>query len=229
VRKRGHTTEHDTTERWLVSYADFITLLFAFFTTMYAISHVDIGKLEKFEGSMRSALKATGDSPHSLVIGGLRPLSPSDLQIEREIRLGLQKFDTIPEVKVSRSERGVIVSLGDALLFESGSASIREAAIAVLSSIASVIKTNNNDVVIEGYTDNIPIKNSRYPSNWELSTARAVSVLVYFLDRHQVNPSRVSASGYGEYRSIASNTTPEGRAKNRRVDIIFVSKTTRTQ
>jgi chemotaxis protein MotB len=211
----------------LVSYADFITLLFAFFTTMYAISHVDVGKLEKFEGSMRSAFKATGDIPHSPVIGGIRPLSPSDLEIEREIKLSLKKFATIPEVTVSRGERGVIVSLGDALLFESGSASIREEAIAVLSSIASVIKTINNEVVIEGYTDNFPIKNSRYPSNWELSTARAVSVLMYFLDRHHMNPSRFSASGYGEYRSIASNTTPEGRAKNRRVDIIFVSKKTR--
>ena len=227
MRKRDHTTEQDTTERWLVSYADFITLLFAFFTTMYAISHVEVGKLEKFEGSMRSAFKATGDIPNSPVIGGIRPLSPSDLEIEKEIKLSLKEFATIQEVTVSRGERGVIVSLGDALLFESASASIREEAIAVLSSIASVIKTINNEVVIEGYTDNIPIKNSKYPSNWELSTARAVSVLMYFLDRHHMNPSRFSASGYGEYRSIASNTTPEGRAKNRRVDIIFVSKKTR--
>jgi chemotaxis protein MotB len=228
VRRRNATPEPDTTDRWVVSYADFITLLFAFFTTMYAISHVDVGKLERFEGSMRSAFKAAGDIQQGPVMGSLRPLFSSDLYIEREIRRDLKKFDTISDIGISRGDRGIIVSLGDALLFESGSAGIREEAIPVLSSIASVMKTIRNEVLIEGYTDNIPISNSKYPSNWELSTARAVSVLMYFLDIHHMDPSRFSASGYGEYRAIASNMTPEGRAKNRRVDIIFVSKRTRT-
>lgn len=222
--KKRNEEEHENSDRWVISYADFITLLFAFFTTMYAISHVDMGKLERFAGSMRSAFKATGNVSGKGVIEGIRPIPYEDVQIEREVRAAFERFDKIEGIDIVRSERGVVISFGDFVMFDPGSAEVRDDAKQILSAILTIIKKIQNNVVIEGHTDNIPLKNAKYFSNWELSTARAVSVLMYLLQEDNVRPERFSAAGYGEYRPIMSNATPEGRAKNRRVDIILVSK-----
>ncbi|HET6514365.1 MAG TPA: OmpA family protein [Thermodesulfovibrionales bacterium] len=223
MRKRRQRDD-DHTDRWVVSYADFITLLFAFFTVMYAISHVDTGKLERFAGSMRSAFRATGSGElNTNIIEGIRPIPYEDMQLEKDIRSTLENFVTIPGVTVSRDKRGVRISLGDSVLFDSGTAEIREEAKPLLQSVASVLKRTENAVVIEGHSDNVPVRGGKNASNWELSTARATSVLMALLADHTINPARFSAAGYGEYRPVVSNVTPEGRAKNRRVDIIFVS------
>lgn len=215
--------EEENTDRWVVSYADFITLLFAFFTTMYAISHVDMGKLEMFTGSMRSAFKANG-SERLVTIEGIRSLDYGVFDIDRELRTALDKFDKIEGITTVIDERGLRLILSESLLFDSGSATLKEKAKNILSSTVPVIKRAKNHITIEGHTDNVPIRNARYPSNWELSVARAMSVLIYLIEEHKVDPSRLSASGYGEWRPIASNVTPEGRAKNRRVEIIFEAK-----
>jgi len=224
MRRRKRAEDHDSTDRWVVSYADFITLLFAFFTTMYAISHVDLGKLEKFAGSMRTAFKSAGSGSGSAIIDGIKPINYADIALEREIITAFERFERIDGVNITRDDRGVIISFGDSVLFDTASADIRDEAKPYLSVVASLIRRTQNPIVIEGHTDNVPIKNGRYPSNWELSTARATSVLVYFLKEHGIDPERFSASGYGQYRPVATNTTPEGRAKNRRVDIVFVSR-----
>lgn len=109
-------------------------------------------------------------------------------------------------------------------MFDTGSAEIKDEAKKMLTAVLSVIKKIQNNIVIEGHTDNIPIKSAEYHSNWELSTARAMSVLMYLMQEDGIRPERFSASGYGEHRPIMSNATPEGRARNRRVDIILVSK-----
>lgn len=215
--------EEDNTDRWVVSYADFITLLFAFFTTMYAISHVDLGKLEMFAGSMRSAFKANG-AEKIINIEGIRPVDYGIFNIEKELKTAMNKFDKIEGITTVIDDRGLRLILNDSVLFDLGSAMLKDRAKEILSQVIPVIKKVKNHISIEGHTDNMPIKNARYPSNWELSVARAVSVLVYMVDAHKVDPLRLSACGYGEWRPIASNVTSEGRAKNRRVEIIFDSE-----
>lgn len=212
--------EEENTDRWVVSYADFITLLFAFFTTMYAISHVDLGKLEMFAGSMRSAFKANG-AEKIITIEGIKPVDYGIFNIEKELKTAMDKFDKIEGITTVIDDRGLRLILNESVLFDSGSATLKERAKEILTVVVPVIKKVKNHITIEGHTDNVPIKNARYPSNWELSVARAMSVLSYLIEAHKVDPSRLSASGYGEWRPIASNVTPEGRAKNRRVEIIF--------
>lgn len=224
MRKRPKAEEHDNTDRWVVSYADFITLLFAFFATMYAISHVDAGKLEQFTGSMRSAFKSAEQSASVSMIEGINPVNYSDLQMEQEIRTMLGKSGIIDHVKIIRDERGVLLSIGDSVVFDTGSAALKQEAGKLLAVVADLIRNAGNDIIIEGHTDNVPISNSKYASNWELSTARATSVLMYFLKEQSMQPSRFAAAGYGEYKPVAANTNPEGRTLNRRVDIIFRSK-----
>ncbi len=220
----GIPEPQDNPDRWVISYADFITLLFAFFTTMYAISHVDMGKLEKFTGSMKEAFRAQKTTQHITPIEGIKPIGQEGFQIEKDLRAVIQESGKIEGIKITVEEEGVRLSFSDTIIFESGSAEIKEEIKPLLRSVLTVIKKTTNPVVIEGHTDNIPVRGSRYNSNWELSAARATSVLMFLLSDGSLDPSRFSVAGYGEYRPVAPNTTPEGRAKNRRVDIIFVIK-----
>jgi len=225
ARRKKKSEEPEHPDRWVVSYADFITLLFAFFTTMYAISHVDAGKLARFSGSMKSAFKVTGTSAlDTTVIEGIKPPNYADISLEKEVQGELSKFGIIEGIVVSRDQRGVVLSFGDALLFESGSADLRKEARPLLATAASLIKRSQRPIVIEGHADNIPLRSERYSSNLELSAARAARTYSLLIDEEAVSPDRLSASGYGEYRPIASNATPEGRTRNRRIDIIFVAK-----
>lgn len=222
MRKRREE-EEENSDRWVISYADFITLLFAFFTTMYAISHVDMGKLEMFAGSMKSAFKSNGTA-RMMPIEGIGPVDYGIFEIERDIKSAIDKFDKIEGIRTVIDDRGLRLILSEAVLFDLGSAQLKDKAKEVLFAIAPVIKKVNYHISIEGHSDNIPIRNARYSSNWELSVARAMSVLNYLVEDQKVNPSRLSASGYGEWRPLVSNVTPEGRAKNRRVEIIFEAK-----
>jgi chemotaxis protein MotB len=224
TRRKRRTEEPDNPDRWVVSYADFITLLFAFFTTMYAISHVDAGKLARFAGSMKTAFKATGiDAADTAVIEGIKPASYADIGLERDARALFGNFSTAEAVAVSRDRRGVIVSFGDELLFDSGGADLKQDASPLLGAIASLIRKTGREVVIEGHTDNLPLRGGHYASNIELSAARAARVYAWLQAEEAMDPGRMTASGYGEYRPAASNATPEGRARNRRVDILFVT------
>lgn len=222
--RRRRDRDQDNADRWIVSYADFITLLFAFFTTMYAISHVDSGKLEEFAGSIRSALRTEGAAAGGSLpaFGGIRAAYPDPAGIEERLREAIGGLDARQAMGLRKDERGVVLSIGDRVLFPSGEADIKESAMPALSAVAGVIAAVPNDVAIEGHTDSVPIGNSRYPSNWELSTARAASVLKILVRRHGLSPERFSVSGYAEFRPLAPNETPEGRAKNRRVDIVIL-------
>jgi chemotaxis protein MotB len=222
-RDRWDDGEPEREDRWVVSYADFITLLFAFFTTLYAISRVDLGKLERFTGSMKTAFSGAGERKAAApVIEGIKPVSPDALVLEKSMRTRLEKSGIIHGVTVSRNERGVAVSFEDSLFFEPGSADLTGDARLLLAEVAAVIRETRVPIIIEGHTDTIPIRNSRYSSNWELSAARATSTLMHLVQSDGAGPERLSAAGYGEYRPVASNATAAGRAKNRRVDIIFV-------
>jgi chemotaxis protein MotB len=224
TRKRRTSEEHDNADRWVVSYADFITLLFAFFTTLYAISHVDLGKLAKFSGSMKSAFKvSSADSAQSAVIEGVRPVNYADIGLEKQARTEFDKYALNEAVIVARDGRGVSVSFSDELLFASGAAELKPEARPLLASVATLARNSRRSLVVEGHADNMPLKSDRFASNLELSAARAGRVYAVLVTGEGIAPDTLSAAGYGEYRPVAPNATPEGRMRNRRVDILFVT------
>jgi chemotaxis protein MotB len=270
VTRKKKPAEHVSHERWLVSYADFITLLFAFFTTMYAISTVDAQKMGRMVMSMRasfdnslfaagsdrlslsqgpgangntaagqqvienlrSAKKAGESGASASGMGELRADFParegagsperilSNLQRSVEALVGPEALGT--KVRTRMDERGLVISLGEGGFFDSGSDILKPEGRVLLDSIASALVQTDNHIRVEGHTDNVPIRNARFPSNWELSTARATTVVAYLIDRFKFAPERLSAGGYSEYRPVESNATVEGRSRNRRVDIVVL-------
>lgn len=221
-RWRSHE-EEEKTDRWVVSYADFITLLFAFFATLYAISAVDLEKLENFAASLNDALHQGGVRGEPVMNSkGMVPIPEINERVEAGIR-GIFKGSP-PEVEMRSDERGVIVSLGESFLFEPGKTELSEVAVKKLGELALFLKGIENRVMIEGHTDNLPPKNKKVGSNWLLSAERAYSVMKIFVDQFGISPERLIIAGYGPYRPIRENTTPEGRAKNRRVDIVILKE-----
>ncbi|MCX8030432.1 MAG: OmpA family protein [Thermodesulfovibrionales bacterium] len=226
MKRKFKDMHTDNPDRWVISYADFITLMFAFFTALYAISQVDLWKLERFSTSLKDAFKAEETpkvQPTTTIIEGIKPIYIGDIQLQRSVQDILNKAGFVEGITITSSTKGVNISLSDFTIFDKGSAKIKEEAKPLLSLVAEIIKNTNHHIVVEGHTDNIPIRSSTYSSNWELSTARASAVIVYFINDHKIPPERFSAAGYGEYKPVASNSTAEGRNKNRRVDILFLS------
>ena len=204
-------------ERWLVSYADFITLLFAFFVVMYSVSHVSESKYRilsqtldtTFSGKVAEFNPAEGESDQSNYTAQL-----DDIQSELEsVLAGILETG---DVSLSGNEQWVDIQLNANILFPSGSAEPSDEAKSIFSDIADVLAASDNAIAVGGHTDNVPINTNEFKNNWELSSARAVAI-VGFLSYNSVLPERMSAVGYGEYQPIASNETLEGRAKNRRV------------
>jgi chemotaxis protein MotB len=247
ARKKKHE-EHVNHERWLVSYADFITLLFAFFVTLYAISQVDAKKLGKLVESMQSAFDTRvfdAGSPKLALSDGVakgveqqklvEPISPpasvapslEALQTNIQTKLVRAKF--VDRVRMVQEKRGLIISLTEAGFFDPGESTLKESGERVVDMIAETLMANPFHFRIEGHTDSIPIHTARFPSNWELSTARATFILSYLTNHFAFEPTRLSVAGYGEHRPIAPNTTAEGRAMNRRVDIVILSESEQQQ
>jgi len=230
MRKRRRLPEpHDNAERWLVSYADFITLLFAFFTTLYAISVVDAEKAENLVDSIRESFnEKRGDllvvDERLLAIPGSGS-SPSE-QTRLEL-LGdrVRELSSNPGfengLRVRQTEEGLVISLADSLFFTGGGAEIPEQAIPVLEELARMLREIPNHVRIEGHTDDQPISSARFPSNWHLSAIRAVEMVRFFEDR-EIARYRLSASGFAAERPLVSNETEQGRAINRRVDVVVL-------
>lgn len=241
MARKKKPEEHANHERWLVSYADFITLLFAFFTTMYAISTADTAKLQKLVGSMQGAfggkvtkvLPESGKTPFATEIPNISLGTPLAFNVSRtetddfhgiQDRIGKYMVKGIDEGKVLVivSDRGLIIRLFEEGLFRPGDAELNPAAAGILDELALSLIDIPNFVRIEGHTDNVPVKSARFPSNWELSTARASRIVRWFVDRHHFPPERLSAGGFGQYRPAATNSTAEGRRANRRVEIIVL-------
>jgi chemotaxis protein MotB len=242
VSKKKHEEEHENHERWLVSYADFITLLFAFFTVLYATSQKDAAKAQEFQKSIQKAFRSFVD------FGGVKgkfvdndtasqiipppidvvPLEggPQETQdyLEREIQKALGDDDASQYIADIRSDaQGVHVSLAASSFFYPGESLLKESALPALEKICSVVAKLTHRFIIEGHTDNVPIHSDRFPSNWELSATRASTIVRYMIARHKVNPNRLAAVGYADERPITSNDTPANRAKNRRIDILIVT------
>jgi len=254
ARKKKHREEEtENAERWLVSYADFITLLFAFFVTMYAISRVDESKLGSVVESLQRALGSNIFMQTSQAESGvLHPASqPIDVALvrvsaEKEQRAAKEDFEklaaeikkkmeegsknnggqgeaSLSQLKFIIDKRGLVLRFSERFFFDSGDASIRSEVIPMLDVLAQSLEKIPNHIRIEGHTDSVPISTLRFPSNWELSTARATSIVRYFLTHFKFEPNQLSAAGYGEFRPIASNQNSEGRTQNRRVDIVILS------
>jgi len=229
VRHRRHEEPHPNHERWLVSYADFITLLFAFFTTLYAMSVVDAEKAERLVYSIQ-------ESFGSMPIGG--PQVIDELQTfggDAATPLDEQRFEQLSDriqdlvrdadfkngMNVRETESGLVISLADTLFFEPGGGALSPESLPVLRSVGTLIAELPNHVRVEGHTDDQPAKSGRFPSNWHLSAIRAVEV-VRLLETQGIATYRLSAAGFGEQRPLVSNETEEGRRINRRVDIVLL-------
>jgi len=236
---------HPNHERWLVSYADFITLLFAFFVVMYASSQTDKGKIGKLATAIEAAFRDLGifNLPSSKVPSiqagptqeGLpkvtAPREPSTVsnlpKLQNELAQQLASEIKRGEVAIKVGQEGLVVSLREVGFFDSGSADVKLKSEPSVASIAQVLKHGLYLVRIEGHTDNIPIHTERFASNWELSTSRATEMAKLFITKYEFPPERLSAAGFAEFHPVAPNATAEGRALNRRVDIIVVEASKR--
>ncbi len=249
IRRKPIEEDDESPDRWLVSYADFITLLFAFFVVMYAISSVNKSKYNDLTSSMGSAFSGinpsdtegniTNHSGTKNKIKGqqsslIKPLPLTHLyneklRREREsmTKMGVDLSNTLAplinegKVRVSQNNRGIRIDIHDSLLFSSGSAELASAASNILNEIAVEIKDNQRLIQVEGHTDNTEIHNATFYSNWELSAVRASSV-VRMLSEAGIDDDRLSALGFGSAQPISENDSPLGRAKNRRVSIMIL-------
>lgn len=232
-RRDEHAEEHPD-ERWVISYADLVTLLLGFFILLYATTDQNVAKMDSLARGLSSAFNVPvkeGASGESLFDGGTgiipernsRADIPLDLEaIRKVIQQETKRSGMQGKIAVEKAEDRIILRLSDNLVFPSASSDIRPEAGPILAVVAKALGRNNNEVSVEGHTDNIPLATDRYPSNWELSSARATAVLRVLAEDHGVDARRLVASGYGEHRPIASNLTPEGRAANRRADIVIL-------
>lgn len=220
----GEEKGHDATGmmRWLLTYADLITLLMAFFIVMYAVSSVDVGKYRALAHSLRGAL--AGNSFVELPLQGMVAEEDTLEGVGREVAGALAQMGLEGQGAVFRTERGVVISLYGAVLFDLGRADIRPDAQPVLDRVAEALRRVPNYVSVEGSTDDLPINSALFPTNWELSVRRATTVVRYFVERHGLEPRRFLAVGYGEYQPMFPNDTEANRARNRRVDIVVLSR-----
>jgi len=208
--------------RWLLTYADLITLLMAFFIVMYAVSSVDVGKYRALAHSLRGAL--AGNSFVELPLQGTAAEPDSLEAVGREVAGALAEMGLEGQGAVFRTERGVVISLYGAVLFDLGRADIRPDALPVLDRVAEALARVPNYVSVEGSTDDLPINSLLFPTNWELSVRRATTVVRYFVERHGLEPRRFLAVGYGEYQPMFPNDSEANRARNRRVDIVLLAR-----
>ena len=244
MARRKPEEEHDNHERWLVSYADFITLLFAFFVVMYALSSVNEGKYRILSESMATAFRnvqVVGDTaPLPVAINPPIPLpkKPSGVlkapdvakQKQRDTMRNVAKdiLDVMAplieqgKVRVIETSRGVTIEINDSILFSPGQALLQPPLITAMSAIAEVLAPTEFPITIEGHTDNVPINTPQFPSNWELSAVRATTVLRLFADSG-VAAERLTAIGYADTRPVEPNVLADGRARNRRVTILIDS------
>lgn len=244
ARRKRREEEHENHERWLVSYADFITLLFAFFVVMYAISSVNEGKYRVLSNALTNAFKNQTGQPGGqpiAVIQGAPPIPPRPIaradklpdarkvvqrekmkSVADEIMTALQPLVAEGKVRLLETSRGVTIEINDSILFPLGQARLQPASISAMLAIATVLAQSDFPITIEGHTDNVPISTPQFPSNWELSAMRATTVLRLF-NEGGVGAERLTAIGYGDTRPVETNTTGEGRARNRRVSILIDS------
>ncbi|MER3475088.1 MAG: chemotaxis protein MotB [Armatimonadota bacterium] len=219
IRTRRSMRRHENVDRWLLTYADMITLLVALFIMLYSMSAVNQEKFGALARSMRREFQVLPEQNGGKVLGTRNVVDPLEQQASR-LQQFLQKEGMQNQVRVRHEERGLVISLlSDGTLFDLGSAELKPSAKQVLDRVAEVLRAVPNPVLIEGHTDNLPIRTAQYPSNWELSAARAARVLRYLVQKGGIPAERLIAVGYADTRPLVPNSSPANRAQNRRVDI----------
>lgn len=218
------------TNAWMDTYADTITLLLTFFILLYSFSNTDNKKLKlialAFKDQLVGVTVDTEEIPDIDVEDidiSIGENNPYNILVD-EVTEIINKNGLAEVVKIREEDAGVVLQLSDSILFDLGKAEVKSDSIPILDVISTIIPNIENEIMVQGHTDNIPINSANYKSNWELSTARAVNVLKYFIETKGFDPTRFSATGYGEYRPLVDNSTEENRAINRRVDILIVQK-----
>ena len=243
MRRRRKQEEHVNHDRWLISYADFITLLFAFFVVLYASSQVDKHKMGNLASSIQAAFQELGvfdassgrafkGDAHTPSVADVRAikemLNPNQAAaqmkaVQSELESALAPEIAKHTVAVQTTREGIVVSLREIGFYESGSANLRPSSKESIDRLAAVLHAHTGGLRIEGHSDNQPIHNARFDSNWELSTARAADLVKSLVARYNFDPTRMAASGYAEFHPVSPNDTPEGRARNRRVDVVILN------
>lgn len=219
-------------DRWLLSYADFLTLLLALFVVLYASALVDVEKNRGlFEGLQSAFTKGTPASEENDpgrvpdAAGDLAPLRQLESNLAKRIDRERARIEADPGVSLHPTERGLVISLAAAEYFSPGSAEIRASRRPVLAAMAPLLAAESAPLLFEGHTDDLPANSQAYPSNWELSSARAAAIARYFIDKHGIDPHRVATTGYAAYRPLSDGESPSERARNRRVEIVVLSET----
>ncbi len=243
---------HNNHERWLVSYADFITLLFAFFVVMFSSARIDkdktvqlataietafqqLGALPQGRGQSASAAPSTRTTassaaadlsraqPSSAASADTNRSKPDFTAIRDQLEKALAPEIMRREIAVRVQPEGLIISLREIGFFSSGSATIKPQAMTAVARIVDVLRAHNCAVRIEGHTDTVPVHNTQFDSNWELSTARATELVKILVQQYEIPPEKLSAAGYAEFHPVASNDTPVGQQMNRRVDFVVTA------
>ncbi len=247
---RRKPQDHANHERWLVSYADFITLLFAFFVVMFASAQADHGKAARVSESVRKALEeGQVRAVVSAILGGTKgdkgkgnammmgpggaeraaveasPAKPAELGASMQaLQAALHGEIEKGQLQVALQPRGLVISLREATFFGSGGDTVAPETYPSIEKIARALRVLPNLVRLEGHTDSVPIHNSRFRSNWDLSAARSIAMLELLVSRFDVPPGRLAVAGYADTAPLESNDSEQGRAHNRRVDVVILNE-----
>ena len=228
-------------EKWLTSYADLVTLLLVFFVVMYAMANTDLKNFQKIALSLRLAFNGVGDQQPTVIVSEKQsaasqsqtasaPVFTDQLPTKRrdfvrvstELTTFAQELNISGDIDIKMNIEGIIISLSDRLVFEPGSAELRPEALEVLEKVANIIQNVDNSVRVEGNTDDVPTNSPLYPTNWELSVARAVTIVHFMTEEGGIAPDRLKAAGNAEFNPVVPNDSRANRVLNRRADIVII-------
>lgn len=239
-RKRRKENDFQGSPRWMTTFSDLMTLLLTFFILLFSFSNVNAQKFEDIANALQSILTGQGaitifesdSTPGDAPMEEITPTSDEEAEdisnktkeIYKIVQNFIEEEGLEAEVTLRADRRGVIIDIKETILFDSGRAELKAESNRVLDKLTKLINQFDNNIIVEGHTDNVPMHNYKFPSNWELSVTRATTVVRYFTEERDIDPTRLSAAGYGEHRPIAPNNNDENRALNRRVNILIVTE-----
>lgn len=230
ARKRAEDAPKAGAPEWMATYGDMVTLLLCFFVLLFSFANLDVQKFKAIAQSMNGSLGVL-DSGAAINMEPMMGSFPNDSPTEekeefkdlyQEMNEYVKENNLTASITLRLDERGLLVRFMDDVLFDSGKADLTPGAKEIINKVAEIIRVNDKNVRVEGHTDNVPINTSRFPSNWELSTTRAVNVVKYLIEENGIEAKRLSASGYSDQHPVDDNGTKEGRQKNRRVDLVIL-------
>lgn len=214
-------SESGEKDRYLITYADLITLLLGLFILLYTASNLDVQKYEKMVNAIGNVF---GGEHKTIKIFPEKelPVTTPLTSLKSEVNNLIEKNNYSSSIKLEENSRGVTIHILEDIVFPSGSAELKKSSKIVLQQLAAIIRRLPNDIRIEGHTDNVPINTPQFPSNWHLSVSRALNTAYYLMTEQGLDPEKLSIVGYSEYKPLESNQTSDGKAANRRVDIVII-------